>query len=152
MDHEEERDIIAMAMILLAEGHEVTFSRDHVALESPTALMSSQLVSDLMRLAAFYSNLNAAFSPPPGTRKSLMPGEDVFMAMAFDYAIESAPRKLHPSGKMHIDLKDLASHVRMLRGCQGPIDIDHDMVARVTRSAVQRITAGPQPEPEAMGA
>lgn len=150
MDREQERSIVAMAMVLLAEEHDVTFRKDDVALEAPMAMMSAQLVSDLMRLSAFSANITEDLTGRPGGPRTYLPGEDILMAMAFDYAIEIAPRMKGGDLTQSVDLRDLAEMIRGIEAAGGRIDIDHDMVSRVTSSAIQRIASAPASPSDSM--
>lgn len=148
MEYDFERDVVAMAMVLMAEEHDVTFRRGGVALEAPTAMISASLVLGLMKLARFSINM-----PEPSTSTSgaklltYLPGEDILMALAFDHAIEMSPRSdeyLRKEGsdrKSVVDIDELMAMVTEIESARGRIDIDHDMVTRVSSAAARRISA-----------
>lgn len=139
---EERRDVVAGSMVLLAEEQNAAFRRGDVILRAPVAMMSPRLVGDLMRLAAFSANLHhEIFARSPGARKTL-PGEDIFLAAAFDHAIEIAPRSALEDGTPVVDLERLAGWVQYIETSQGAIAIDHDLVSRVTIAARDRMAPG----------
>ena len=149
---EERRDVVAGGIVLLAEEQDAVFRRGDIILRAPVAMMSPRLVGDLMRLAAFSANLHhEIFARSSGARKSL-PGEDIFLAAAFDHAIEIAPRCALEDGTPVVDLERLAGWVQYIEMSQGAIAIDHDLVARVTIAARDRLAPGGSEPAQPVGA
>lgn len=140
MDNDEERDVIAMAMVLLAEEHPTSFRRGEVSLSAPAALLSPRLVADLMRLGAFCSNLHREYGMAARGDTRALPGENIVMALAFDHAVETAPRL--ETDHTVIDLDILSQRISEVEGSGRRIEIDHDMVARVVSAANFRLEFG----------
>lgn len=132
-----ETDQAALAMVLLSEYHDCSFRLKGLPLRAPRALMSSELVTDLMKVGIFSLNLQAGQGPQTAHKDPLTGfGAQALIAVGFDYAIEAVPRD--PDDPEAVNLEDLRDHVRTIEGVFGAIPVDQYLVSRITMQAQAR--------------
>lgn len=147
-DDMRETDQAALAMVLLSEAHDCSFRLNGQPLRAPKAMMSSDLVTDLMKVGIFSLNLQAGHSPRDESKPVSGFGAQLLIATGFDYAIEAVPRAA--GDPLSINLEDLRDHVRRIEGVFGTIPVDQYLVSRVTMQANDRNNFAPE-HPTAAG-
>lgn len=126
----------ALMLLHLGGGSELQFHKNGVTIAPPLAFQSQALVRDLLKVGFFSMNIHsmAGVDVLPGA----MPGVQgngipvALLGMAFHYALDAAPRRAAGKGPEIVEIADLEQQVALIERHFGAIDIDLDLVARVS--------------------